>query len=313
MGISLLAGTLVRSQHAQSPFAAMELAAHDASIKDTAYDVFLHSDANAADTAVGKRLLREAGKLHAQEKYKQAISTYDKAAAHLPQVADWIAVFAAASAARLGDTAQVERRLRPVEDQLADEWSWRTRSIAYERAGAKQRALDAAMTATKSGTAGKRAAAWYRVAELQSASGNASARKEALLSTLAAAAESEAVADAARALTSFTDLTPAQRRTVGRALMRNGEVSSGAKEIEKTLGGLDEKEAAALRYELGRALFGARRYADAEAQLVRVPAGSQHAADARFLLARSYARQGKDDLTTKTLTAVVRSSFPWRA
>lgn len=262
------------------------------------YAVFLNIDSAAGDRARGIAQLKRAIKLQNAGQHREAIAAFDKAAPDLPRVADWLTAFAAASAAHLGDTTEVRRRLAAVDEVVATQWAWRTRVRAFEKAGALQRALAIAKAATENGTSSKQAAAWLRVSELQRDLGDRAAQRAALLKATQTAPESEAALDAARTLTSFDDLASPEHLQVGRVLMRNGEVSQGARQLEQALTDdrLTEADRSQARYELGRMLFAAGRHADAARHLERVAATHERAPDARFLLGRAHYRQGNKDL-----------------
>ncbi len=311
LGSSLLVGTLMWPQHARTPFSAVPAQATSDNAPQSAYAVFLHGSRTAGDRAQGVAELKRAIQLHADKQYREAIAAYDKAAPDLPQIADWIAVFSAASAARLGDTVEVARRLSSVDSVIASGWAWRVRSRAYGEAGAWQRALAVTKPATTGGSAGRRAEAWYRVAELQHDLGNRSAQRAALVAAMKAAPESDVAADAARALLGFDDLAASERLLAGRTLMRAGEITRGMRELERARasGKLSLAQRSQIRYDLGRVLFSLGRYKDAIKQLQAVPHTSEPAADARFLLARSQYRLDRAAAGRRTFKSVI-SQYP---
>jgi soluble lytic murein transglycosylase len=258
-----------------------------------------------ADSAVGIALLKRAIKLNSEQQYTAAIATYDSAAARLPQIADWISIFSAASAAYRGDTLEVARRLATVDTTLTPQWGWRARARAFTAADARTRALEVARAATNVGTAANRADAWYRVAELHKELGNAEPERVALLRALQVTPESEAALKAALALADKPRLTIEEQLQVGRSLMRNGEITRGVRVLERALDTGNVAERSKLRFELGRVLFGAGRYADASRHLRRVASGFAQAADARFLLGRAQYRNDQMTEGRKTLRTVV--------
>lgn len=206
----------------------------------------------------GVALLKRAAVLHAEGKYQEAIGAYDRALPRLPQISDWISVFAASSASYLGDTAQLTRRLSPLDNEMR-EWAWRARARAFQKAGATARAIEIARAATRSDRISTRSDGWYMLAELRAT------------------------------------LSPHERLEAGRAHMRAGDVSIGIREIERALasGALSAKVAGEARYELGRVLFSSGKYRQARTQLERVPRGHARRADARFLLGRVYYRMNR--------------------
>lgn len=257
------------------------------------------------DSAQGIALLKRAIKLNSEQQYPAAIAAYDSAAARLPQIADWISIFSAASAAYRGDTLEVARRLATVDTVLTPQWGWRARARAFTAAGVRTRALDVARAATNVGTAANRADAWYRVAELHRELGNAQSERVALLRALQVTPASEAAPKAALALVEKPGLTIEEQLQAGRSLMRNGEITRGVRELERALDAGKVAERSKLRFELGRVLFGAGRYADATRHLQGVAAGFAQAADARFLLGRAQYRNGQMTEGKQTLRAVV--------
>lgn len=253
----------------------------------------------------GVALARRGQELHDRGKYQDAVARFDSAAQKLPQIKDWLNVFAASSLSFLGDTAGVRRRLNGLAPEIVTEWSWRTRARAYATAGNRRNALDIALAAARSGGASKRAAALYFAADLYRELGDAEHRKTMLVRAMDAAPYSEAGADAARELAQRKDLTRAQRLAVGRTLVGNGEITLGVRSLRSFMRQTDDARLRSqVRYEVGAALFGAGKYADAERELKQVPAGHARAADARFLTGRAQYRQGKESAGTATFRKV---------
>lgn len=213
-----------------------------------------------ANRKEGIALLERAQELHAQGKYSDAIADFDRATTKLPQIADWISLFAASSASFLGDTAQVTRRLSGVDADMKD-WAWRSRARAYMKAGATARASEIARAATRSDRVSVQSDAWYMLSEIG------------------------------------VTLSPEERIEAGRAHMRNGDVAVGIREIERALtsGELHPATAAEARYDLGRVLFSIGKYTQAVTHLKRVPRDHARGADARYLLARAYYRTGREE------------------
>jgi hypothetical protein len=253
---ALLAASLMRSERAPAPFVPHAQAVAPSASHAGAYNIFLSISPVRGDRDKGIELLRRAVVLQADGQHREAIAVLDRAASELPQLADWITAFAASSASHAGDTLEVERRLGSLDDMLANEWSWRTRVRAFDKANAAARALDFAAQASRTGSATKRADAWYRIAELQRDRGNVAAQRAALLLATQTSPASEAGIDAARELGRFANLSD------------------------------DE------RIQIARMLFGSGRYADASAHLQRISRDHEHAAEARFLHARAQYRLG---------------------
>lgn len=261
--------------------------------------------AQTSDRATGIALLQRATEHHANRQYAEAVALYDSALVHLPQITDWISVFAAASLAQKGDTAGVERRMGNVDDTLAGQWGWRARVRAYEKAGLPTRAIELATSATTSGTASKRAEAWYRIAELQRDSQDPTAQRAGLLNAIREAPGSDPARDAALEIAAMTDLSSTEQILVARTLMRTGDLVRGTRLMESALKIAPEADRAQIRFELGRVLFGAGKYADASRHLRAVTGKNALAADARYLLARSIYRQSRVPEGKRVLQSVV--------
>ena len=254
---------------------------------------------------IGIAMARRGDALHADQKYRQAVLAFDSAAEKLPHLKDWLNVFAARSLSFSGDTIEVARRLEGIDSAISIDWSWRLRSRAFQKAGSISRALDIATTATATGPAARRAAAWYGISELQRDLGNTSGQRAALLRAIEVAAVAEGAADAARILAEFSDLTPYEHLQVGRALLRNGEVRRGVAELQGYIRASDEASARDdVRYEIGRALFNIGEYASAEQELSAIGNDHPRGGDARYLIGRSQYRQKKVTEGVATLRSV---------
>jgi soluble lytic murein transglycosylase len=175
---------------------------------------------------------------------------------------------------------------------------------AFANARDTRRALQLATAATKTGSAGKRAEAWFRVAELQRDLGNSAAQHDALLDAIETAPESQAAADAAFVLVERKGITTEDRVLAARTLIRSGHVSRGVKEAERALATGRVKSTSQLHYDVGRVLFGAGRYNDAIKHLKLVARGHGKRTDARFLMARAQYRSGKTTAGKQTLRDV---------
>lgn len=267
-----------------------------------------HIRNQTSERATGVALLKRASEYYASSEYDRAVAAYDSAVADLPQITDWISVFAAASLAQMGDTAAVEKRLAGLDDALATQWGWRARVRGYEKAGAVARAIEIATAATTNGAASKRAEAWYRIAELQRDSQNPAAQRTALSNAIHEAPESERAGDAARELALLTDLSVSEQMLAARTLMRTGDVPRGVRVAETALkdGKVPAANRSQLHYDLGRALFGAGKYDDASRHLKAVTGKDERAADARYLLARSNFRRARVPEGKRTLESIIK-------
>jgi soluble lytic murein transglycosylase len=269
-----------------------------------------------ADTAgsreQGLAQIKRAEALKAQKEYAGAVAAYDEAAGAIPQIADWIAVFAASAAADAGDTAAVRQRLEQVDTVLAREWSWRTlpraRLNASDAAGALAVAESAA--ARVPGEA-RRAAAWSLVAMLRREVGDEAGARAAHVWAIEAAPRSSAALDAARSLSELGGLTREDQLRVGRVYLRHGNVERGAAGLNAYIaaGGGTAAERARLRYDLANAYFSAGKYRDAEKALLAVAssAGDRRvAADALYTAARAQYRDGRHAVARATLSGITR-------
>ena len=260
---------LMRSE--ESSHAPVTPAAAAAAPETAARDIplFMTLPRDTAGRGEGLLLVKQAIQHHSDKQYSDAISAYDRAAVKLPQVRDWLAVFAASSASFMGDTAEVARRIAAVDAGLR-EFAWRSQIRAHAESGNRTRATELARAATRSSSASKRAGGWSFLMDLDVA------------------------------------LTAAERADAGRALLANGETTLGLRELEKAVTSktLSLSDRAEIRYEMGRVLFGIGKYKEAAAQLNRVPTAHTRAADARFLIGRSQYRMGQQEQGLRTFRAV---------
>lgn len=237
----------------------------------------------------------------------EAVDAFRRAAEALPQIGDWLAIFGADAAARAADTAQVRELLAATDPALAREWGWRIRVTGLANAGDLQGAQAAAEAAANAlGAASQRAEAWTSVGELRLRRGDSAGARTAFRRAIAAAPQSVNALDAARALLELGGVTPDDHLAIGRLYIRHGNVDRGLAGLRTYLetGGAAPLERAQIRLEIGRALFRAARYAEAERELLALRGdspSSRVAADASFLAARAQYRQGRVDVSKATL------------
>jgi soluble lytic murein transglycosylase len=136
--------------------------------------------------------------------------------------------------------------------------------------------------------------------------GDLAGAREAFRRAIAAAPQTVAALDASRALLEIGSVTPDDQLRVGRVYLRHGNVDRGIAGLNAYLeaGRGSVLERAQLRLEIGRALFRAARYAEAERQLLALVAdspGPRIAADALYLTARAQYRQGRVPTARATL------------
>jgi soluble lytic murein transglycosylase len=271
---------------------------------------YLELAADVGDRVRGLAELRRAGALREASKYDDALQAYDRARILLPQIEDWILVYSAGAAASTGDTAQVTQRLARVGAELARDWGWRLRVRGYINAKNHLGALMLAeAAAAESGmSANRRAEAWARAGEIRLLRGDSAGAREAFRRSMAIAPGGSGV-EGARLLSTMQALTPNDRLQIGRVYLRNGNADRGIAGLEAYLKSSTPTAAdrAAVRVELGRALFNAGRYKDAEPMLLDAAdkaTSTASAADALFLAARAQYRGGKQTVARTTFLRV---------
>jgi soluble lytic murein transglycosylase len=263
----------------------------------------------------GLAQLRRARALVEQREYQAAIAAYDDARRMLPQIEDWIHVFAASAAASAADTATVRQRLAQVDPSLAKEWAWRTELRARRQAGDLPGAqLVGERAAAAATTPARRAMAWTAVGDVRRARGSPVGARAAYLRAMEEAQGSSAALDAARALSGMAGSTPVDQLAVGRLYLRHGNLARGTAGVQAYLdaglGTPTERER--IRYELAAALLRAGRTADAERALHELAATATDratVAEALHDLGRAYHRTGRTDAAGALLLRAVRE-FP---
>lgn len=246
----------------------------------------------------------------------EAQQAFDSARTLLPQIADWIAILAARSAAEFGDTAGVERELAATDPVLARDWGWAARIEAYEEAGDARGAIAAAGRATRElEDDGRRAGAWTRLGRLQLARGDTAAARDAFRNSIGAAPLHPDAVTAARTMSTLPGLTPTDRLRIGKLYLRHGNPQRAEEGIRAYLdsGAGGPAERLRLRLDLGRALFDAREYERAERYLLDLSEESgvpgEVGASALYYAGRAQYRQGREDKGRTTL-ASISERFP---
>jgi soluble lytic murein transglycosylase len=263
----------------------------------------------------GMAQLRLAGALSEDGDHGGALAAYGEAAELLPQVADWIKVFAASTAASAGDTAGVRERLAGVDSLLLKEWSWRTMSRARQNANDLGGALADAERATgRVSSDSRRAAAWTLVASLRKERGDVVGSRAAYIRAINAAQGSSAAIDAARALSESGSLSPEDQLLVGRVYLRHGNIQRGVAGltayIDAGLGTAAQRSQ--LRYDLANAHFTGGQYQAAERALLAIAssaADEKVASDAMYTAARAQYRDGRQSVARGTLARII-SEYP---
>jgi soluble lytic murein transglycosylase len=276
------------------------------------YDRFL-SAAHHADTREhGLVQLRRARALAEQRRFAEAVLAFDTAATLLPQIADWIQVFAASAAAGTGDTAAVRQRLADVDAGLATEWAWRTEVRARRAAGDRAGAAAAAERAIGRVTSDvRRAAAWTLLGEIRTERGDVHGARTAFIRAMNSAPASTAAVEAARAMERMSALSAEDRLLIGRVYLRHGHTARGVEGVRAYLatGRGTAAARARLTYDIANAHFRADDYAAAEASLLALGATATDrsvAGDALHAAARAQYRDGRHDAARETLLRVVR-------
>lgn len=237
----------------------------------------------------------------------EAVEAFERAAALLPQIGDWLNIFGAEAAAAAGDTATVTRLLARVDSGLALGWGWRIRMngrIKVEDFEGAQRVAESA--ANSLGEASRRTEAWWHAGRLRLWRGDTTGAREAYRRAIAAAPQTVPALDAARGLLELGEVTPEDQLRVGRLYIRHGNLDRGLAGLRAYLdaGRGTPLERAALQLEIGRALFSGARYPEAERHLLALVGTAptpRIAADALFLAARSQYRQRQIQKARATL------------
>lgn len=231
----------------------------------------------------------------------RALRELDRGAERVPELADWIAVFAARAAAVAGDTAEVRRRLEGADPYLAREWGWRIRVDAWtnakDLAGAER---DAVAAANALADAGRRAGAWLVAGDLRLLRGDTAGSKEAFRRAMEAAPSDVAAVDAARKLGALPGLSPDEHLRIGRLYLRHGNLDRARAGLQAYLdaGRGTDVERAQVRLEIARTYFKDGRYGEAERRLLALAddaPSDRIGAEALFLAGRAQYRQGRAD------------------
>ncbi|HEX6309084.1 MAG TPA: transglycosylase SLT domain-containing protein [Longimicrobiales bacterium] len=269
------------------------------------------STGEGAESEQGIAQLRRAQALAEQEKYDEALAAYDEGLKLLPQVEDWIRVFAASTAASAADTAAVRERLAPVDSLLVREWSWRTmpraRQNAKDLAGATAAAERAAARLTSEW---RKAEAWTMVGMLRRERGDAAGARRAWVHAINVAEGSSAAIEAARALSERESLSADDQLIIGRVYLRHGNIPRGVAGITAYLeaGRGTPTERERLRYDIANAYFRDGRYPDAERALLSVASSAANrrlASDAMYTAARAQYRDGRQSVARGTLSRII--------
>lgn len=277
---------------------------------------FLTIAPGAGDRERGLAELRRARALSETGGTVAALAAYEQAAEHLPQLEDWIRLFAADAAAATGDTAAVSENLAATSPELARDWGWRIRVRGLRNAAAPAEALRAAEAAAgELGETDGRAAAWAVAGDLRIERGDTAGARDAWRRAMAAAPGSPGAVDAARGMSRLSGLAPEDQLRVARIYLRHGNRDRAVAGIEAYLasGTAGPAERIELELELGRALFDQGHYARAERALLELASRSgipaRVGAEALYAAGRAQYRQGRAEEGKRTLVSIARR-FP---
>jgi soluble lytic murein transglycosylase len=253
-------------------------------------------------------------------RFAEAVREYDAAAAGVPAFAPWAHLLAARAVAGTGDTAAVRQRHEAAGDEtLVREWSWGAPADALLALSDTVGAV-AYLEQVRGGIAGadRRAQATLRLADLSRSLGRLDAAATAYREVIDAAPGGASGLSAARALADSVGMTPADRLGVARVFLRHNQFDRALPLIEQEIRARPELDGE-LKLEAGRALWSARRYADAERWLAPGPglagAGTVDEVRAERMLfqARSQFRDGRRDVALATFRRVVAEHPETRA
>ncbi len=229
----------------------------------------------------------------AADRTTEAIAAYDRAAALLPQIRSWIDLHAARAAAAAGDTAAVAARLAAAGPTIAREFGWSEPLRALENAGAIERAIEEAAAFAADATGARRASAHTTAGRLRLQRGDTAGARTAFRRAIEA---SQSAFDAARFLTDLPGLTIDDQLAIGRVYLRGGNMERASRGIRAYLeaGRGTASERRQLRFDLGRGLFRAGIYGEAERELRAAADGAPAsvAAPALYDAARAQYRRG---------------------
>lgn len=261
---------------------------------------YLGIAATGADRDRGLAEARRGLALLRAERAGDAREALDRAAELIPELGDWLAVFAAQAAALEGDTAEVRRRLDAIDPYLALEWGWRIRVDGHRHAGDPRGARRAAEAAANAlAAARRRTEAWLAAADLLIEEGDTATARNRYRRAMEAAPGAIAAVDAARKLSELPGLSAEDWLRIGRLYLRHGNASRAREGLEVYLdAGLGSPlERAQIRLEIARALFNQGRYAAAERRLLELAEESPSnriGAESLYLAGRAQYRQGKE-------------------
>ena len=240
----------------------------------------------------GRALLR-AGETHA------GIALLDSVHSSTPEVFAWAALLAANALAERGDTAGVRERIADVAGTAVADQARRAHLRAYREAKDLRGERALALSYRERADSDSERARWTLAAARTALEMGDTAKVRA---ELRGALEAWGAAALLRRLGKLSD---ADRLAVARALDRQGSNASAAAEYRTWLasGAGTPAERRRVRLQMGRALFAAGKYADAESVLRPL---ANESPEALYLIARSELRRGQPANARKTLLRVAQ-------
>lgn len=276
---------------------------------------FLEVATSASEPERGLAELYRAHSFRESDDNVAAIAAYDRAAALLPAVIDWIGLQAVAAAAAMGDTAAVSARLGTIDGEIARDWGWRHRVRAFLAAADTDGALAAARSAaTNLPAASRRADAYVEAGRLLVDLGSKADARDAFRNAIRVSPGTTGGIDGARLLSAMTGLTPDDRLLIGRAYLRAGNYERGIAGlqawVDARMGTPIDRDR--IRLEIGRADFRSGKYDSAERILTGVAGRvneTSTAAAALLYVGRAQYRDGRVTQGRRTFLDVARR-FP---
>lgn len=242
------------------------------------------------------RALLQAGRTEA------GIAVLDSLRDNAPEVSHWAALFAANARAERGDTAGVRQEIKGIGEAATAARAQHAYFRAYQQAHDAQGTRALALAYRQAATTDAARAEWgLAAARAALALGDTTQARAELRASLAASG-------AASLLRRLGGLSAADRLAVARALDQQGSKAGAAAEYRAWLasGAGSESERRTVRLRLGRALFAAGNYADAQSALQPLANTSP---DALYLIARAQLRSGNRSNSRATLLRVA-DRFP---
>ncbi|MGH7466539.1 MAG: transglycosylase SLT domain-containing protein [Longimicrobiales bacterium] len=295
----------VRGYHQAAPWAAR--AADRSEPRDLSY--YLEIVTTPAQREKGLAELKRAIAHAEARQNSSALQSFDRAAALLPNLGDWVSLFAASVAATAGDTAEVTRRLEKLDSLLLVDWAWRTHVRAYRNANNDSTAMRLADAAARTpGSPRRRSEAWRAQGEILLLRADTVAAALALSHAIDAWPYSDAALEAARLLSALRGLHPEHHLRIGRTYLRFGNFSRGMGGLNAYLasGVAPPDSAARIRLEMGRAYFDGRDYDRAQDELMHAARAETSVSPlALYLAGRAQYRDGDELAGRRTLHQVV--------